>query len=202
MFTKLMRGIGGWHGMNVFGKLEVHIFDSPDEFPVAYYDTQGGGLVEIDRSALISGLDPPPRRRRVAYQRNWTVMTDLFGEVSFEDPALAEYLKTPYKLAATSDDDADEIVASWPQAADPDPTEAYFYYEIDAVAEAQRLLDLYTSGMLPYRAQIKNALFLHEIGDVIWVQDNRLGLDEGKYIRLVEVIDDTNSATTEAVGIG
>jgi hypothetical protein len=129
-------------------------------------------------------------------------MTDLFGEVSFDDPALAEYLKTPYKLAATSDTDAAEITASWPQAADPDPTEAYFYYEVDAAAEAQRLLDLYTSGLLPYRAKINGALFLHEIGDVIWVQDNRLGLDEGKYIRLVEVIDDTNAAATEAVGIG
>jgi hypothetical protein len=202
MFTNLMRGIGGWHGMSVLGSLQVHIFDPPDEFPVAMYDTQGGGLADIDLSPLLSGLDPPPRRRRVAYERNWTTMTDLFGQVSFEDPAFAEYLKTPYKLAATSDADAATIVASWPQATDPDPTEAYFVYEADARVEAQRLLDLYSSGLLTYRCNIKNALFLLQIGDVIWVQDDRLGLDAGKYLRLVEVIDDSTAATTEAIGLG
>lgn len=201
MFSNLMRGIGGWHGMNVNGQLQVQVFDAPDTIATAMYATAGGDLAEIDRVPLLNGLDPPPRRRRVAYARNYTTMTDLFGEVSFDDPALAEYLKTPYKLAATSDAEAAEIVADWPQAPDPDPTEAYFVNAVDAQVEAERLLELYSSGLLPYRAKIKNALFLHQIGEVIWVQDNRLGLDDGKYLRLVEIIDDTGSGT-EAIGLG
>lgn len=201
MFTSLMRGIGGWHGMNVLGQLQVQVFDAPDEIATAMYASDGGDLADIDRVPLLTGLDPPPRRRRVAYARNYTTMTDLFGEVSFDDPALAEYLKTPFKLAATSDMEAVAIVTNWPQAPDPDPTEAYFVHEIDAQAEAERLLELYSSGLLPYRAVLKNALFLHQIGEVIWVQDNRLGLDDGKYLRLVEIIDDTGSGT-EAIGLG
>lgn len=202
MFTKLMRGIGGWHGMDQFGVLQVNLFVEPEEISVADYDTSGGGLIDIDRTALPTDVDPPPHRRRVTWARNWTVMTDLFGEVSELDPALAEYLKTPFKLATTSHAAGIAILANYPQAPDPEPIEAFFAFEPDAQAEADRRLELYASGFFAYRCVLRNALFLHQPGQIILVTDDRLGLDDGKYLRLVEVIDDTAAGSTEVIGFG
>jgi hypothetical protein len=203
MFTKLMHGIGGWHGMTPLGQLQLKLFVEPDAVIVSgSYDTNAGDLLDIDRTALPTDVDPPPHRRRVMYARNWTVMTDLFGIVSELDPARAEYLKTPSKLTFTSEDAGAAIRADYPQAPDPDPVEAFFAYEVHAQAEADRLLELYSSGFFAYRAVIKNALFLHQPGQVILVTDDRLGLDDGKYLRLVSTIDDTSAGSTEVIGFG
>lgn len=202
MFTKLMRGIGGWHGMNVDGKLEVNIFTEPGDIAEIYYNTMGGNLIDIDRAPLPDGTDPPPHRRRVTWARNWTVMTDLFGEVSADDPALAEYLTQPFKVASTSEASSALVIADYPNAPDFDPIDAYFNYEADALAEAERIFDLYFSGFSAYHLRVKNAMFMHQIGQTIMATDNRLGLDEGKLLRLVEIIDDTESGITELIGFG
>lgn len=202
MFTKLMGGIGGWWQFTTLGKLQVHRFEAPEEIASEYYDTNGY-IRDIDRIALPEAIDPPPRRRRVAYGRNFTVQaTGLYGQVSEDDPAFADRLGKAYLLASTSDDDADIILADYPYAPDPDPVEAYFVDEADAQDEADRLLALYSSGFKPYRFTVKNALFLHQLGEVVNVTDSRLGLSDGKFVRLVEVNDDLRDGVTEMVGFG
>jgi hypothetical protein len=203
MFTKLMTGIGGWWGMTPLGLLRVERFEEPDSFlSLASYDTDGGDLLDIDRTKLPSGLDPPPQRFRVKYQRNWTVMTELTGSMIEFYPVLADALRGPHQLAMTSDTDAEAVLQNYPDAPDPEPVESYFANPTDAQDEAERLFDLYTAGRSAYQFSLKNQLFVHQIGDVVQVTSDRLGLDGGKYLRIVSLSDDCSSMRTEVVGYG
>lgn len=202
-FTKLMNGIGGWVGMTQFGKLTVGRFTAPDPAEsIASYDTNAGDLLSIDGIALPDGVDPPPHRRRVSYEHNWTQMTDLFGQIVENDPALADRLRGPYLLAATSEAESNAILADYPNAPDPDPIIAYFNDQADALAEAERLSTLYTQGYSLFRFVIKNAMFVHQIGDVVTVTDSRLGLSGGRALRIVSIVDDLSNMSTELVGFG
>jgi hypothetical protein len=202
MFTRLMRGIGGWWGMTPLGLLQVRRFDPPVEIASAYYDTSGGQVINVDRVSLPNGVDPPPHRRRVIYSRNWTAMTDIAGTISETDPDLAEFLRQEFKTATTSDDLSTEVKANYPHAPDPDPIEAFFVNEADAQTEAERLFELYTVGFGAYSVRLKNALFIHEIGQIINVTDSRIGLQSGKYLRIVSTVDDLSNMMTEVVGFG
>lgn len=206
MFDNLMRGIGGFAGMTSLGKLKVGLFREPIEVAAQRYDVVGGNVVDIDRVNLPEALDPPPRRRRVPYARNWTQQTDLFGQVSEDDPEFAAYLGRPYKLTSTSDDEASAVVADYPFAPDPNPVDAYFTDEDDAQAEADRLHAFDVGGFKAYRCVLKNALRMHTVGQVIYIKDSsirpRLSLSTGKYLRVVSVSDDFGSGQTEIVGVG
>jgi hypothetical protein len=204
MFSRLMEGIGGWWGMSTMGRLQIRLMLAPDaDESLASYNTTGT-LIELDRIRLPDTVDPPPHRCRVAYARNWTIMSagDLAGVIAETDPALAAYLGEPYKLAVTSDADSAAILGRFPFAPDPNPIESYFANVGDAQAEADRLLLLYSSGMSAYRFVAKNALFLHQIGDVVEITDSRLGLEEGRAVRLVAISDALSTMTTEMVGFG
>jgi len=91
---------------------------------------------------------------------------------------------------------------NYPDAPDPDPVESFFQSEADAAAEALRLFTLYASGFTAYRFTLKNAIFVHAIGEVVNVTDDRLGLSTGRYVRLVELSDDSSTMSTECVGFG
>ena len=201
MFTALMGGIGGWHGMTPQGTLTVARFDAPDTFAQFSYNSTGGGLLDIDRVALPQTVDPPPKRWRVDYQRNYTVMTDLAGEI-IEDTDAAARLRAPHSVASTTDAAAAFIVSLYPNAPDPDTIEAFFVEQADALAEAERLYTLYSQGRQAFRFSLKNAIFVHQIGDTVQVTDSRLGLSSGRYLRIVSITDDASSMTTEMVGFG
>ncbi len=200
MFTKLMTGIGGWFGMTPLGTLQIRRFDRPTNIASTFYDDTN--ILDLDRAALPQGIDPPPHRWRVIYGRNWTIMTDLFGAVSQNDPAMADYLMKPYKLVSTTVTQTNAVLANWPDAPDGEPVESYFAVEADAQTEAQRLFDLYTIGLNSYRLTLKNAMFLHEIGEIINVTNSRFGLANGRYLRIVELTEDLASMSTDVIGFG
>jgi hypothetical protein len=203
LLSQILAGIGGWFSFSPFGFFQIFRFDAPTAAQsIATYDTNAGDMLEIDRTALPDSLDPPPKRRRVKYQRNYTVQTDLFGQVTEDDPGLADQLRSESQLATTADAQATSIVADFSDAPDPEPVEAYFFQEADALAEANRLLTLYSSGRLLYRFAIRNALFSHKVGDVVQVIDSRLGLSAGKYVRIVSLSDDASNMTTEVQAFG
>jgi len=201
--TKLMTGIGGWWGIMPVGTLIIDVFTVPSSTQVlAFYNTQGGDMLDIDRTALPQSVDPPPHRRRVIYQRNYTVMTDIVGSVIETYPALADALRGPYQLATTSDARSNAVLAKYPSAPDPDPIESYFANQGDAQTEANRIFDLYSQGFSAFRFTLKNQVFVHQIGQVVNVTDSRLGLSGGKYLRLVSLSDDCATMQTEAIGFG
>jgi hypothetical protein len=214
MFKALMHGVGGWFGISLAGKLQVRRFILADTFASATYtqvlssvsgmSSSDGQIVIIDKAKLPEALDPPPFRRRVVYQRNWTVMSNVIGVVE-EDVELANQLTSPYLLAVwppDGDPASEALLQNYPGAPDPEPTQSYFANTVDAENEAERLFTLYSSGFGAYQLTVKNALFLHDVGDVINVTHDRLGLSLGRYLRLVAVSDDVSSMSTHLVGFG
>lgn len=203
MFSLLTNGIGGWFGFSPLGRLQVYRFDAPVTSSLYDYDTHGGNIVDIQRASLPSGLDPPPQRWRCKYQRNYTVMTELAGQVTEVDPSFAETLRHESQVASTSDADAAIVIAIWPDAVDTDPIDSFFVSQADAQTEVDRLLALYSQGAYQaYSMTLANAIFVHQIGDVIKVTDTRLGLSGGKYLRVVSLSDDVSSMTTTVVAFG
>jgi hypothetical protein len=130
-------------------------------------------------------------------------MTEIAGLISEMQPAMADALRNPHQLAATTDAEAAAVLAIWPDAQDPNPIESYFVSLDDAQEEADRLYALYSSGLYQcYRARLANAVFVHEIGQIIKVTDTRFGLSSGKYLRIVSLNDDLSNMTTDVVGFG
>lgn len=206
MFGKLMAGIGGFAGMTPHGTLMVQRFEAPDEVAAETYDLNGGNLVEVDRVKMPTGYDPPPRRRRVAYERNWTQQTDLYGQVTEGDPDLAAYLGQTSKFASTGQTETDAVLADYPHAPDDVAVEAYFAERDDALDEAFRLHEFDIAGYKAFRAVLKNAVCLHQVGQVIRLKDTsiapRLGLGSGRTVRLYSVVNDLGQMQTEAIGVG
>lgn len=196
---KLMGGIGGWAEHTRLGALAVKRFDAPGIVATAYY--RDYDLVDLNREPLPQNLDPPPRRFRVPYARNWTQQTQLAGSV-LADQARTAYLASPYSLAATSDADAMAVLADHPNAPDPEPIDACFTMRADAQVEADRLFALYSPSRSLYRMQIKNRLFAHRLGETIHVTYPRFDLVDGRFLRIVEVIDDMDINETEIVAFG
>jgi hypothetical protein len=203
MLSKLLAGIGAFFSTTRLGAIRIDLFREPllPELKESF-DSDGGNLVEVDRIALPSQLDPPPRRFRVMYEPNWTVMTDLFGQTTEDDPGFAERLRREHGLSSTTDAQAEAVLVNYPDAPEPDPINAYFGAAADADTEAQRLYDLYTSGFQTYRFTIKNRLFVYRVGDVVEIIDSRLGLSSGRLLRIVSLTDDVSTMMTEMVGFG
>lgn len=206
MFENLMAGIGGWHGISSLGRLQVRRFEAPIGIASAYYTLGSGHLIDVDRADMPRGIDPPPRRQRVTFGRNWTQQTELFGQVSETNPGFASVLAQPYGLAGTPDLLAEEILADYPHAADPPPIQSYLANEADARAEADRKQTLNTSGLKAFRVRLDDALFMHELGEEIALKDGglvpRLGLTNWRYVRFVEINDDTKTGITDAIVVG
>lgn len=207
MFTKLMAGIEGWWGFTTLQKLQVMRMAAPVNVAADEFDLQAGNLLEIDRVALPDAIAIPPRRRRLTYAHNWTVQTDLFGQVSEVDPELADYLSKPYLFASTTDSAANAILEDYPLAPDPEPVLSYYAEQADALAGAVRLLALYSSGYKLYRGRVKHALCMLQIGQVALLKDSsfrpRIGLSSsGKYARIVAANDDLKTAETEITAFG
>lgn len=210
MFADLMRPVPGWYGITTLGKLRVHMLKAPEGIAAESFDTNfltsGGSLVSIDMVPLPAGVDPPPQRWRVTWEHNWTPQPDLYEVVSEDDPALAEYLRSQFKVASTSEAQRQLVLADYPNAPDPEAIPGYFRDEADALEAAERLYDLYTQNFKLYRIVAKRQLFMRQLGEEIRVTDNsivpRLGLESGRDLRLVEVNDSADDLQTEMLGFG
>lgn len=197
---KLMGGIGGWCGYEPRTALiYVRRFAAPGIAPSEFYKEID--LIDFAMEPLPGAVDPPPRRFRVAYNRNWTIQTDIFGEVSENDPDRAAYLGTPYSLASTEEADSAAIVADHPLAPDPDPVESYFALQPNALAEAERLLALYRALRNVYRFKVKDRLLLHRVGQTIQLEHPRYHMTAGKNMRIVGLRENAIDNETEIAAV-
>lgn len=199
-FAKLTQGIGGWCGFTRLGMLQAGIFTAPSGTPAgAYTDLE---ILDIDVEKLPSGMDPPPWRQRIVYERNWTVISDPFAGVGLIDAPRAAWLGTPYKVASTTQADGDVILADHLLAQDPPVREAYFTNGADALAEANRSLTLANSSYVLYRVRLKIDPFSLDIDQTIRVTLNRFGLDSGRLLRLPSISDIPDDNTVEVRAFG
>ena len=196
----LMGSVGGWGGFTRLGQFEIRLFTAPTSVASQRYEKQD--ILEISRERLPDSIDPPPHRFRMAYDRNWTVQTDVVASVSEGDPDRAAYLTQGFRLVATDDDTSAAILIDHPLAQDPEPVSAYFVSSSDAQDEADRLIALYGTQRSLYRVKVSRAQFIHDIGDVIHVTYPRWDLSSGRYLRIVSIVDDSNNDTADLVAFG
>jgi hypothetical protein len=192
---KIMAAIGGWAGARRNGIFEVKRFDPPSGIPTAIYDRLNLDAVPA-LVPLPDDLKPPPWRVRVAHSRNWTVQTtDLAGSVT---DARRAYLAEEVRYASA---ESEEVKTNFPPGKEM-IVDAYFRDEADALAEAERRLALW--GSTPremYQLKLSQPMFVHEVGELISVETDRFGLEDGKLLRIAKLIEDSGEGV-EIMAVG
>jgi hypothetical protein len=180
---RLMAGIGGWCGVRRTGKFEVRRFDEPSGTPAAEY--QRYNIIDITSGTLPDYLVPPPFRVLIAHSRNWTVQaTDLAGSVTDDRRAfLAESVRY---------ESAEDLVTAinFPPGHEYIVDYSFFRDSADALAEAQRKLALFGTARDIFAVKIAERITIHELGQVVSIQDKRFGLDVGRLGRIVKLVED------------
>jgi hypothetical protein len=171
----LMGGIGGWGGHKIDGTFEVRIFQAPAGNSLASFNRGHMLGGDIKREPLPDAYSPPAYRWRVPYARNWTVQTsDIAGGVTATRRA---FIAEQTRLAEAS---SVTIQTDHPFAQDRDPVQAWFRNQVDAAAEAVRLIDLFKTTRAIYRMTLPRRALRRDIGDEITVTHPRFDLSQGR----------------------
>ncbi|MBX3579925.1 MAG: hypothetical protein KF723_22205 [Rhizobiaceae bacterium] len=181
--TSIMSGIGGWAAFTRQGQFTLGVLSAPSGTPVARLARDEGDIIDMTRETMPDGIWPPPWRWRVAYRHNYTVFTDFAGSVpSAERLFYAE----PYRLVEASNS---VILDTHPSGKDTPPVEAFYDDLGRAQSEADRLLDLYTSGYRLHRATIGRRGLGLKLGEEITITFPRYGFDAGRDVVIVTIED-------------
>jgi len=178
VLDRLMAVIGGWWSTGRLGRIQVGRVDAPGENPVAHLTTVE--ILSLDKVAGPPSINPPNWRRRVEYQRNWTVQTsDLAGSVTAARRAfLAEVARV-----STAFDTA--VSLRYLTATDPPPVPGLYQNQADADAEAGRLLSLFKTERQLFRVTVKLIGYLIEPGATVKITWPRHGLANGVHARVI-----------------
>lgn len=182
----IMSSIGGWWTFTLPGLLTVAILKAPSGMPDAVLERDD--IVLGPTLSMTGGV--PSFRRRVGYQRAWTVQQDLAAGVS---PADQQLYGSEYRLATVSD----AAVLAKHRNAREVLTAGLFADKLDAEAEALRLQALHgvERRLLSVRVVPENP-FSAPLGGVVELRDvNRMTLQTSKLMRLVGLV--VNLATGE-----
>lgn len=128
----------------------------------------------------------------VKYARNWAVATrnELQTDTPDEYKAFAEQ---EWRTAVAEDDDVKAIHKLSPELT----YETYLVNEADAIAEAQRRLVLHSVSrdrfLVPVRSYLVEQV---DLGNVIRLQVNRFGLDDGKDFVVIGITENLETGIT------
>ena len=163
--------------------------------PTAIYDRLNLDAVPA-LVPLPDDLKPPPWRVRVAHARNWTVQTtDLAGSVA---DARRAYLAEEVRYVSA---ESEEVRTNFPPGKEM-IVDAYFRDEANALAEASRRLALWgTTPREMYQLKLSQPMFVHEVGELIGIETDRFGLEEGKIVRIAKLIEDSGEGV-EIMAVG
>jgi hypothetical protein len=201
----LLGGIGACGGFRRDGVFEVIRFVAPTGTAVDSYtadDIVDGSLKRIE---LPSAYNPPPKRQRIKYARNWTVQTDVSAGVS---DTRKQMLKDAFSVASHSNTTlAATIAAAHLLAQDPDPMEGYFSASSDGVAEDDRLLTLKGGAARAiYSFTLKSKGLTRKISDVVSLTFAPNGVTwfdlSAKLLTVVGRVDNTTEGTVELTVFG
>jgi hypothetical protein len=191
---RLMASIGGWLGAKRSGKFEVRRFEAPAGPAAGVYDEKN--VEDVQTLPMPEDLSPPPWRVRVGWARNWTPnQTDLAGSVTDERRA---FLKEEVRFASA---ESINVRNDFPPGHEFTKTETFFRDESGALTEAQRLGALYWTPRALYEFPLTEKLFIHELGQLVWLAFPRFDLEGGKLLRIVKLSeDDSDGVTITAFG--
>lgn len=190
----ILFGLGGWWGCNRLGKIQVGRTEAAQQYQsvASFTSTE---ILSLDRLDGPDSINPPNYRRRVGYDRNWTVQaSDIAASVAL---SRREYIAVEYRLTEATDS---AVRLKYLSASDPQPLPSLMVNQADAQAEADRLLTLYKISRKIFRVALKIQAYLLDIGHVIQITYPRYGLDTGAYAVIVGTsIDAANNRVTLTV---
>ena len=193
--AKLMLGIGAFAGFRRNGKFSVMRLDAPAGAPLKRFDLTG--VSSPDREPLPAGINPPPPRWRIGYQRNWTVIADPAGGVT---DMRRSFLAADYRYGLA---ESAAIRIDHPFAKDRDPVEGFFRLQADADAEALRRLVLFraTRALYTFAADIRDGIQLNW-GDKIMLTDDRWDLSQGRLMIVLRIQQNGKAGTLDMLAYG
>ena len=186
----LLVGIGGYLECDRVGRISMGVFGAT--WYGATFDIDETAIASIARVALPTGIDPPNKRRQVAYQRLWSgpQATDLAGIVT---AARRSFLALPYRTAEASGDASGASIL----ATDPPPVMGLFDEEAGAKAEAKRLIALYGVPRALYRVTLNRGLWAFQMNMTGTLRYPAWNLDNGAAARVVAIRENAAAGTVE-----
>ncbi len=185
----LLVGIGGYLAVDRVGRVVMGVFGAPwyrDTFEI-----DDSAIEAISRVALPASIDPPNKRRQVAYARCWAPQFANLNTAM--TAAQRKFVAQPFRTAAaTGDASGADLMAT-----DPPIVAGLFADEADALAEAQRLIALYGVPRAFYRVQLSRGLWQFELNQAGTLTYPGWNLSNGRAARIVSIIEDAAAGKVE-----
>ena len=175
---RLMAGIGAWWTFDREGRLRVGRLDVPSN-PVRTLTS--GDIDGLRRDAV----PPPAWRVRIDHDRAWTVQGDDDLAASVDAAAREQYGRAFRSATA-----ADNVARGAHRLARDVVVESPIVAAADAAAEARRVQSLFGVVRDQYRVSVPRGLFKFSLGQSVTLQVPRFGLDAGKDLVVIGLVED------------
>jgi len=193
---EVLGSIGAMIMPDRLGVFRMFRFDAPATYPkvtltrAEILETEGRGFRLLATGDEGKGV--PAWKVTVKYARTWAVASrnELETDTSDDYKAFAE---NEWRSAVAQDDDVKAIHKLAPELT----YETYLVNEADAIAEAQRRLALHSVPrdrfLVPVKAYLVEKI---DLGDIVRLQVNRFGLDEGKDFVVIGITENLETGIT------
>lgn len=172
------------------GRLRPWLLRAPDPAAAPDLVLSTANVVEVQVLDLPEGLDPPPYRLRLAYQRNWAGPTtaDLHGSITAAERG---YIREPSRVAAWS---SPSVLASYRRPSDPPVFGGAVTRKSDAETIVAELGALWGTRRRLLAVTVPLALAVNaDIGMRVWIEyplddlrQGRAGVVVGERLRVLE----------------
>lgn len=164
----LLAGVGAFGGFSRIGEFSVGLIKVASETPVVLLSEEN--IVTITREPLPVSIEPFIWRVSVAYQKNYTVQSDLAAAVS---AAQRTFAAQDIRVSVAED----ATILSRHLLALPYYIEGKYAVEADAATEALRLFSMWSSSQRAvYRIITRPEAAVCDLGDALSVGHSRHGL--------------------------
>lgn len=187
----LVESVGAHYGFNRAGQLTIGRVEAPSTTVVAAFGDRE--ILDIERVAV----SRPIWRQRIAYRRYWRTLDEagVAGSVSDEDRAdIGE--RHRYETAE------DTTVSDRHPLAEESDRETLLSESADAAAEASRQVTLFGADRDAFRVRLKTQPFAIELGATITLTYPRYGLEAGRNLVVIGMVEDAavNEVTLDLWG--
>lgn len=172
----LLATVGAYGGFSRLNLFTVGVVKAASGTAAAAYTTQD--IIDLRRLPLPADVEPAVWRARVAWQRNYTVQSDLASAAA----SRVSFTSEPERVAMRED----LTVKSQRQLArEYGPTADLYAQQADADTEALRRLNLWKGAPSLYEANISSRALARDLGDVVTLTYPRYVFTAGRDTRVL-----------------
>ncbi len=171
VIDELLSDAGAFGGFSRLGAFTVGMVAAAAGMPDATYSSED--IISIAQEPLPADIDPAVWRVNVAYQKNYTVQTDLAAAVP---DAQRDFASQSSRITSTENA---AIRGRRLLARELNVTAGLRSNLADADDEKARVFGLWSPGRKLFRSTLPPKAMPRDLGDVVYLQHPRLGLDAG-----------------------